>query len=82
MFDTYRLGLDSIYWVYDGARTRTGSALLNLGKAPYRSKSNSLLRSSLPYYILKDAANLQDLTLDSVKSWFVLKSDGREYWLN
>jgi hypothetical protein len=53
VFDTYRLGLDSIYWVYDGARSRTGNALLDLGKDLYRSKSKILLSSFLPYYILK-----------------------------
>ncbi|MGY3211853.1 hypothetical protein [Mucilaginibacter sp. HD30] len=82
VFDTNRLGLDSVYWVYDGARSRTGNALLDLGKDLYRSKSKSLLSGSLPYYLLKDASNLKDLVLDTTQSWLVLKSSGREYWLN
>jgi|GEM_PF-1098544 len=81
VFDTYRTGLDSVYWVYDGLRSRTGNDLINLGKSLYDRKSADFLLS-FPYYILKEAGHNNNLSLDSTALFFVLRSSDREYWLN
>lgn len=82
VFNTYRLGLDSVYRVYDGDRSGTGSALINLGKALYALRSKSFLLSFFPYYILRSLARSEHLVMDSINNAIVIKGSGREYWLN
>lgn len=53
LFDTYRLGRDSKYYVYDGIGSRTGKDLLDLGSKPFNGRKNALL-NSFPYFILKE----------------------------
>ncbi len=52
IFDTYRLGRDSTYYVYDGIGSRTGKDLLNLGSNSFNGRKNALL-NNFPYFILK-----------------------------
>ncbi|WP_230041123.1 MBL fold metallo-hydrolase [Chryseobacterium sp. Bi04] len=52
IFDTYRLGRDSTYYVYDGIGSRTGKDLLNLGSASFDKRWNALL-GNFPYFILQ-----------------------------
>ncbi|SHL10733.1 Glyoxylase, beta-lactamase superfamily II [Chryseobacterium contaminans] len=52
LFDTYRLGRDSKYYVYDGIGSRTGKDLLDLGSKSFDSRKAALL-NNLPYFILK-----------------------------
>lgn len=74
VFDTYRLGRDSTYYVYDGIGSRTGKDLLNLGSASFDSRKNGLL-NNFPYFILKQL--LQDVKDEPVltegKDLIVLK---------
>jgi glyoxylase-like metal-dependent hydrolase (beta-lactamase superfamily II) len=81
VFDTHRVGLDSVYWVYDGLNSRTGKALLNLGKALYGQKKNRLLET-LPYYVLKAVSDSADLNVERKGNYLILRSAGNEYWLN
>ncbi len=82
VFNTYRLGLDSVYRVYDGDRSRTGSALINLGKALYALRCRNFLLSFFPYYILRSLARSEYLIMDTINNSIVIKGSGREYWLN
>lgn len=52
LFDTYRLGRESTYYVYDGTGSRTGKDLLNLGSSSFNNRKNALL-NNFPYFILK-----------------------------
>lgn len=52
VFDTYRLGRNSTYYVYDGIGSRTGKDLLNLGSSSFDNRKNSLL-NNFPYFLLK-----------------------------
>ncbi|WP_412850981.1 MBL fold metallo-hydrolase [Chryseobacterium sp. PMSZPI] len=52
LFDTYRLGRDTTYYVYDGIGSRTGKDLLNLGSSSFNNRKNALL-NNFPYFILK-----------------------------
>lgn len=76
VFDTYRLGRDSTYYVYDGIGSRTGKDLLNLGSASFDKRKNSLL-NNFPYFILKQL--LQEIKNEPVltegKDLIVLKKN-------
>lgn len=86
LFDTYRLGRDSTYYVYDGIGSRTGRDLLNLGSTSFNSRKNALL-NNLPYFILKQL--LSEVKNESIladeKDWIVLKkgpNSSEEYRLD
>ncbi|WP_347217322.1 MBL fold metallo-hydrolase [Chryseobacterium sp.] len=74
LFDTYRLGRDSRYYVYDGIGSRTGKDLLDLGSKPFNGRKSALL-NSFPYFILKQL--LQETQGTSVltegNDWVILK---------
>jgi glyoxylase-like metal-dependent hydrolase (beta-lactamase superfamily II)/outer membrane lipoprotein-sorting protein len=86
VFNTTRIGRDSLYYVYDVTGSRTGKTLYKLNKAFYTESYGEIL-SSFPYYILKEIANSGDsLQSEQVNQEVVirrkLKSGAQELWLD
>lgn len=81
LFDTYRLGRDSTYFVYDGLGSRTGRDLLDLGSSSFEGRKNTLLKG-FPYFLLKDAlskGNAQvSLGQDGTPGIFIKTEKGSE----
>ncbi|WP_027375387.1 MBL fold metallo-hydrolase [Chryseobacterium sp. UNC8MFCol] len=84
LFDTYRLGRDSTYYVYDGIGSRTGRELINLGSSSFNNRKNALL-NAFPYFILKQLlSDSKDESLLAEEKDFIISrktSAGTEEYL-
>jgi len=84
LFDTYRLGRDSTYYVYDGIGSRTGRDLINLGSSSFNNRKNALL-NAFPYFILKQLlSDSKDESLLAEEKDFIISrktSAGTEEYL-
>lgn len=86
LFDTYRLGRDATYYVYDGIGSRTGKDLLNLGSSSFNNRKNALL-NNFSYFILKQllTESKDESLLTADNTWIISRktpSGTEEYWFD